>query len=144
MAPPDATLSQARNAQATVRGPSLLRLHGLSSLESGGFSLPVTPEMQRSSQFNDRTILSLVGSAMDRAQRHNAFLIVRPETVLRWHRRLVARHWTQPPTTHRGRRPIEPELRRLTIRIRRENPTWSYRRIHGELVRLGQETLAMP
>jgi putative transposase len=39
----------------------------------------------------DRTILSLVGSAIDQAQRHNAFLIVKPETVLRWNQRLVAR-----------------------------------------------------
>jgi putative transposase len=95
-------------------------------------------------RFNDtdRTILSLLGSAMDRARRHNAFLIARPETVLRWHRRLIARHWTQPPTTPRGRPPIDPEIRRLTIRLARQNPNWGYRRIHGELVRLGHAIAA--
>ncbi len=90
----------------------------------------------------DRTILAVLASAMERARRRTAFLIVRPETVLRWHRRLVARHWTQPPTATPGRPPIDPELRRLVIRLARENPTWGYRRIHGELRRLGHSVAA--
>ena len=89
----------------------------------------------------DRTILAVLATAMDRARQHTAFLVVRPETVLRWHRRLVARHWTQPPTATPGRPPIDPELRRLAIRLACENPTWGYRRVHGELCRLGH-TLA--
>jgi len=90
----------------------------------------------------DRTILAVLASAMERARRRTAFLIVRPETVLRWQRRLVARHWTQPHTAQPGRPPIDPELRRLTIRLARENPTWGYRRIHGELLRLGHSVAA--
>lgn len=70
---------------------------------------------------------------MDRTRRATTFLIVRPETVLRWHRRLVARHWTQPPTPNTGRPPIDPELRSLTIRLPNEVHDWGYRRIHGEL-----------
>jgi putative transposase len=89
----------------------------------------------------DRTILALLGSAISRVRHRNAFLIVKPETVLRWHRQQIARHWTQPPNKPRGRPPIDPHLRRLTLRIARENPTWGYRRIHGELHRLGH-TLA--
>lgn len=89
----------------------------------------------------DRTVLGVLASAMDRARQHTALLIVRPETVLRWHRRLVARHWTQQPTATPGRPPIDPELRRLAIRLARENPTWGYRRVRGELGRLGH-TLA--
>ncbi len=85
----------------------------------------------------DRTILAVLASAMERARRRTAFLIVRPETVLRWHRRLVARHWTQPPAAKPGRPPIDPELRRLVVRLACENPAWGYRRIHGELLRLG-------
>ncbi|MGI9578596.1 MAG: transposase [Microthrixaceae bacterium] len=90
----------------------------------------------------DRTILAVVASAMDRARHQTALLIVRPETVLRWHRRLVVRHWTQPPTAPPGRPPIDPELRRLVIRMARENPTWGYRRVHGELGRLGYSIAA--
>ena len=59
-----------------------------------------------------------------------------PETLLRWHRDLIRRHWTKP---HRpaGRPSIPPQLRRLILRIAAENPTWGYRRIHGEGTRLG-------
>nr|WP_291822855.1 integrase core domain-containing protein [Candidatus Microthrix sp.] len=90
----------------------------------------------------DRTILALLSSTMDRTRRATTFLIVRPETVLRWHRRLVARHWTQPPTPKTGRPPIDPELRRLVIRLANQNPNWGYRRIHGELARLGHKLAA--
>ena len=90
----------------------------------------------------DRTILALIGSAMTRSRRSNAFLIVKPATVLRWHRQRIARHWTQPPNKPRGRPPIDPHLRRLTIRIAHENTNWGYRRIHGELHRLGHSIAA--
>ena len=85
----------------------------------------------------DRTILAVLSGVFDRRRLAEVFLIVRPATVIGWHRRLVARHWTQPPTAKRGRPPIEPEIRRLVIRLAGENPDWGYRRIHGELNRLG-------
>ena len=69
-------------------------------------------------------------------------MIVKPDTVLRWHRRRIARHWTQPPKKPRGRPPIDPQIRRLIIRLARENPNWGYRRIHGELHRLGHTIAA--
>ena len=68
-------------------------------------------------------------------ERWRSFL-VRPETVLRWHRQLVARKWTRP---HRppGRPALGPEIRDLILRLARENPRWGYQRIRGELLKLG-------
>jgi putative transposase len=56
-----------------------------------------------------------------------SMLLVKPATILAWHRRLVANHWTYP---HRPGRPSTVTETRLTIiRFGRENPTWGYRRI---------------
>jgi putative transposase len=63
--------------------------------------------------------------------------IVTPATVLRWHRDLVTRRWTQPRRRRTGGRSTAPELRRLVLRLASENSTWGYRRIHGELAGLG-------
>ena len=52
--------------------------------------------------------------------------------MLRWHRDLARQRWTYP---HRPGRPSIPVgTARLVVRLARENPTWAYRRIHGELV----------
>jgi putative transposase len=61
--------------------------------------------------------------------------LVQPTTLLGWHRDLVRRRWTY---SHRHGRPgVAAEIRALVLRLARENPTWGYRRIHGELCRLG-------
>jgi len=64
-----------------------------------------------------------------------SMLLVKPDTILAWHRRLVANHWTYPH--RRGRRSTAAETRQIITRFAGENPTWGYRRIHGELARLG-------
>jgi hypothetical protein len=61
--------------------------------------------------------------------------LVQPATLLRWHRDLVRRRWSYPH--RRGRPAMAAEIRALVLRLARENPTWGYRRIHGEPCRLG-------
>jgi|SRR5438067_132941 putative transposase len=64
--------------------------------------------------------------------------IVTPATILRWHRDLVKRRWTQPRGQRRStNRRTPPELRRLVLRMAAENPSRGYRRIQGELAGLG-------
>jgi putative transposase len=82
----------------------------------------------------DRALLAAVSRVLPRA-RWSCFL-VKPETLLRWHRRLVAGAWTYP---HRqtGRPPLDQEVQQLILRLARDNPRWGDQRIKGELQRLG-------
>jgi transposase InsO family protein len=83
---------------------------------------------------HDRLLLAALSRVAPR--RSWSAFPVRPETLLRWHRRLVARRWTYP---HRrpGRPPLERQVRELIVRLARENTSWGYVRIVGELRKLG-------
>jgi hypothetical protein len=83
---------------------------------------------------SDRAFLAAASRLLPR-EAWRSFLVC-PETLLRWHRRLVAGKWTR---AHRppGRPSLDPEVRELVLRLARENPRWDYMRIRGELLKLG-------
>ena len=82
---------------------------------------------------SDRALLAGLSRLIPRAKRTRFF--VQPDTLLRWHRDLVRRKWTYPKPSGRPRIPAGTV--QVVIRLARENPTWGYRRIHGELSVLG-------
>jgi len=82
----------------------------------------------------DRVFLAAASRAMTRSSWSS--FVVRPETLLRWHRELVRKKWTHRRTGHPGRPPIELHVRDLIVRLGRENPRWGYQRIRGELLKL--------
>jgi transposase InsO family protein len=70
-------------------------------------------------------------------------LLVRPDTVLRWHRDLIARrHAVRSIPKRAGRPRTVRSVRALVLRLVRENPSWGYRRVHGELLVLGVKVAA--
>ncbi|MGH8519119.1 MAG: integrase core domain-containing protein [Panacagrimonas sp.] len=82
----------------------------------------------------DRALLAALARLLPHPRRHG--LLVTPQTLLRWHRELVRRKWTQSGRTP-GRPPVERRARELVLRMARENPRWGYPRIAGELLKLG-------
>jgi putative transposase len=95
-----------------------------------------TPQLPRA----DRTVLAALARLLPASHLRQLRLIVSPRTLLRWHADLVRRRWTYPRRTP-GRPRTAPAIRALVLEMARDNPTWGYRRIHGELVGLGH-TLA--
>ena len=87
----------------------------------------------------DRALLAALSQALPRS-RWSCFFVT-PDTLLRWHRRLVAGAWTYP---HRGtgRPPLDRELQQLIVRLASENVHWGYQRIQGELLGLGMRVSA--
>ena len=93
----------------------------------------------------DRCRLAVRGQRLGRQVLRQVATIVTPDTILRWHRQLVARKWTY-AKGRSNRRGVLAEIRRLVVRMAEENPTWGYTRIRGALKnvghRVGRSTIA--
>ncbi|MFI9276268.1 integrase core domain-containing protein [Kitasatospora sp. NPDC052896] len=91
----------------------------------------------------DRAVLAGLLHHLPTDRFRHLLLLVRPDTLLRWHRDLLKqRHAASCAPKRRGRPPIVRSIRALILRLARENSSWGYRRIHGELAALGIKVAA--
>jgi transposase InsO family protein len=87
---------------------------------------------------DQRRRLAAKGRRLGRRVLRQVATIVTPDTILRWHRHLIARKWTFEPKRP-GRPGIMREISSLTLRMATANPTWGYTRIQGALKNLGHD-----
>jgi transposase len=86
----------------------------------------------------DRAWLGLLAGTLPAERLAAMRLMVTPGTILRWHRDIVRRRWAHASRRGRsGRPPVRRKIRSVVLRLARENESWGYRRIHGELAGLG-------
>jgi putative transposase len=91
----------------------------------------------------DRAWLAALLHQLPRPRLHHLRLLVRPDTILRWHRDLLARRHAVASRPRRlGRPRTVRSIRALVLRLVRDNPSWGYRRVHGELLTLGVKVAA--
>ena len=87
---------------------------------------------------DERRRLATKGVVLGRKLLAEIATIVTPDTVLRWHRELIAKKWTF-RRRGAGRPPVMKVIEDLVVRMAKENPTWGYRRLEGALANLGHE-----
>ena len=85
-----------------------------------------------------RRRLAAKGKELGRKLLKEVVTLVTPDTILRWHRQLIARKWTYPCRETR-RPPVSPEIEELVLRMAKSNPSWGYDRIQGALANLGHK-----
>ncbi|MFT5854372.1 MAG: putative transposase [Verrucomicrobiales bacterium] len=90
---------------------------------------------------DQRRVLAAKGKALGRKVLMELTTIVTPDTILRWHRRLIKAKWDYSDRRKKapGRPPIPDEVAQLVLRTAKENPAWGYDRIQGALANLGHE-----
>ena len=90
---------------------------------------------------DQRRRLAVKGKTIGRRALETIATIVTPDTILRWHRQLVAAKWDYSSRREKkpGRPPVSEEVRQLVVQMAGENPRWGYDRIQGALANLGHE-----
>jgi transposase InsO family protein len=86
----------------------------------------------------DRAVLAALARMLPGRQLRQLRLIASPRTLLRWHASLIRGKWTYRRRAL-GRPRTAPAIRKLVMEMARDNPSWGYRRIHGELAGLGHK-----
>jgi putative transposase len=95
-------------------------------------------ELHRKLSWADRAWMALLAQLLPHDHLARLRLIVTPGTLIRWHRDLLRRRWARRSRRKRpGRPPTHHRIRTLVLRLAKENSSWGYRRIHGELAALG-------
>jgi putative transposase len=126
-----AWLRLSRRSESWKSAEILLLRHQLIVLQRQG---QVRPKLS----WTDRAFIALLIDVIPKHRRGSLRLIVTPQTVLRWHRDLVARRWAAKSRhKHPGRPRTHRSITASVLRLAKENPSWGYRRIHGELAGLG-------
>ncbi len=91
----------------------------------------------------DRALLAALLGEIPKARRYRLRPVVTPDTIVRWHRDIVRRHWAARSIPGKTGRPATRwNIKALVLRLARENPEWGYRRIHGEQAGLGVKVAA--
>ncbi len=122
--------------QAWARAVSEFRKDGPASLHQLAVAERERPRAHSRLTWLDRAWLALLAGTVSAERLAAMRLVVTPGTILRWQRDIVRRRWARRlrrsgrPATHR-------KVRSVTLRLARENESWGYRRIHGELAVLG-------
>ena len=90
---------------------------------------------------DQRRRLAVKGKILGRKRLQEVGTLFTPDTILRWHRILIARKWDYSERRQKtpGRPPITEEIKKLVVRMAQENPSWGYDRIQGSLANLGHQ-----
>ncbi len=86
---------------------------------------------------HQRRRLAVKGKAIGRRALEEVATLVTPDTILAWHRKLIARKWTYKKRIRPGRPPVMKQIAELAVRRACENPRWGHTRIQGALANLG-------